>query len=92
MAESREWTNWHLTPRGWEHGSWQTDFHAQVSLPPPEDRVLTYEHREEMSSPYSRMVVTDRELWRSGNEERVTSLLEQYGPPPKEIYVPGTDD
>jgi hypothetical protein len=26
MAVSNEWTEWHLTPRGWEFGDEKTDF------------------------------------------------------------------
>ena len=36
MSLSKEWTDWHLTPRGWEAGSQQTDFGKETKFAPPQ--------------------------------------------------------
>ena len=40
MSYSDEWTEWHLTPRGWERGSERTDGPDVEFKEPPADRVL----------------------------------------------------
>ena len=39
MAASNEWTEWHLTPRGWEEGSGRLDGVGVTHAEPPTDRV-----------------------------------------------------
>jgi hypothetical protein len=50
MAESDEWEEWHLTPRGWEQGSERVDFKGTTERPVPADRMLTFRWRELMTS------------------------------------------
>lgn len=40
MPDILEWTEWHLTPRGWTRGTSQT-IEGRQSLPSPRDRVKT---------------------------------------------------
>jgi hypothetical protein len=88
MAESREWTEWHLTPRGWEHGAWQLDGPSDLKVPPPANRVLTYEYEEEISSPFSGMSISHREIWRGSNAAWIEELLAKWGAAPRKLYIP----
>jgi hypothetical protein len=85
MSLSREWTDWHLTPRGWEAGSQHTDFGKETNIDPPQDRVLTSRFHEEISSRFSKPDRSHEETWRSTDEESVDKLLKQFGSPPKLI-------
>lgn len=82
MAASREWWQWHLTPEGWVQGSERLDFGEPKIVPPPDDRVLTVEYREEMSSVYSKMEQSIRELWRSEDDAAVQKLVAEFGEHP----------
>lgn len=88
MAESREWTHWHLTPRGWERGAWKLDGPSDTSIPPPSDRVLSYEYKEEMTSPFSGLAVYHHEIWRGDDEKQIEQLLARYGSAPKQLFIP----
>jgi hypothetical protein len=52
MSASREWTEWHLTPSGWQRGSKETDFAPATKVEPPEDRVLSCVYKETVASSY----------------------------------------
>ena len=54
MSLSKESTEWHLTPKGYERGSETRDFGPDEIKPPPADRVATYRWVEEQSSTYSK--------------------------------------
>lgn len=86
MAESREWTEWHLTPRGWESGTTKRDCVGVEEKPAPEDRVLSVEYEEEWSSPFSKGAnISIRELWRGADKENIAKLLEKHGSCPKHL-------
>ena len=85
MAASNEWTDWHLTPRGWEQGDSKLDFGAQTGRPIPADRVLTVRYSESMGSTYSKMTRGTEETWRAPDAERVEALLAEHGPCPQAI-------
>ncbi|MFL6439340.1 MAG: hypothetical protein ACJ71Q_17320 [Terriglobales bacterium] len=85
MSLSKEWTDWHLTPRGWEEGSTEVDFGHVTEKDPPPDRVLTSRFSEELSSAYSKMSRWHNERWRSPDEGAVKALLEKFGPPPSSL-------
>jgi len=82
MSYSDEWTDWHLTPRGWEAGSDKTDGVGIAEKDEPPDRVLTYRSRETQTSPYSSMHKRKSKLWESDDKEAIKALLEKFGPPP----------
>jgi hypothetical protein len=46
MPISDEWTDWHLTPKGWESGSLKVDGQGVTDIAPPDDRVLTVREHE----------------------------------------------
>ena len=78
MSASHEWTEWHLTPRGWEQGSWKIDFGSVNHKDYPDDRVLTCQYHERLSSPFSQWQKYVDEIWRSDNESDVTELLQKF--------------
>ena len=55
MSASHEWTEYHLTPRGWEQGSWKIDFGDVHKKDPPPNRFLTCVYHERLSSVFSQM-------------------------------------
>lgn len=67
MSESDEWTDWHLTPRGWEEGSQKLDFVGYQEKPVPKDGVMTCRYSEKLSSPFSK----------SKNDGEIKKLLEK---------------
>jgi hypothetical protein len=85
MGLSNEWTEWHLTPRGWESRSNRVDIANITEKPPPADRVLTCRYQEVQSSMYSAMETNVSELWRSSNEQLVASLLVTFGNCPRSL-------
>ncbi|QCI13342.1 hypothetical protein E6B08_19100 [Pseudomonas putida] len=85
MAASNEWTEWHLTPRGWERGTEREDFKPTVNRDAPADCVMTCKHSEVMSSSFSPVKSTDHTIWKHSDEQLLSSLLEQYGPAPKHL-------
>lgn len=46
MAIRKEWTEWHLTPRGWEQGSTRREGRGNEWRDEPPDRLLSYQHIE----------------------------------------------
>lgn len=52
MSASNEWSERHLTPRGWEAGSEKLDMSSNI-VAPPSDRVLTHCSHSHMSSGFS---------------------------------------
>lgn len=86
MSASHEWTEWHLTPSGWVSGSERVDFGGVTEKPAPPDRVLTCRYTERLSSSFSTMDRTVRELWRRpGDDALIASLLKKHGECPKLI-------
>jgi hypothetical protein len=79
MSASHEWTELHLTPRGWEPGSEKEDFQPVREVPPPEDRVLTIKKGEHMSSGASPLTRYSKEIWRSSDKKLVDELLAKFG-------------
>ncbi len=84
MSASNEWTEWHLTPRGWEEGTCKTDF-ALTTVTPPEDRLLTMKYQEYLSSRYSKTDTRLIEIWRGQDGRQIELLLAQFGPCPNRI-------
>lgn len=85
MSVSNEWAEWHLTPRGWERGSYKEDFKSEIQVNKPDDAVCTYLYREYMSSPFSSVSKEHRCEWSSINEEEIKELKEQFGEAPKRL-------
>ena len=79
MSASHEWTEWHLTRRGWEQGSSLIDFGAVQKKPPPDDRVATYTHDQYMGSIYSQLQKSTRRTWICDDQELVKRLTHKFG-------------
>lgn len=82
MAARPEWTEWHLTPRGWERGSMRTQGRNNWK-DEPEDRVLSFQCKEEETA--SGATNLAEETWRSKTSTDIDDLLEKHGPCPKTL-------
>lgn len=85
MSFSKEWTEWHLTPRGWEGGSECIDFAGVTAKDAPADRVLTYRWLEEQTSPYSQMKQKHQLIWESPDKQAIGKLRKKFGAPPSHL-------
>lgn len=84
MARSEEWTERHLTPRGWELGSEKTDF-SLTTREPPADRLVTVRYREFLSDLGGGGEKGTIEMWSSSNRSAIAKLRAQFGPPPERL-------
>jgi len=82
MSASNEWTEWHLTPRGWERGTEKEDF-RRIDREPPTDRVLTTKWIEQQGHAYGNMHCDHQEIWRSENGDAVNNLVSVHGKSPR---------
>lgn len=86
MAVSREWAEWHLTPRGWELGSTRRSKSGNQWATEPPDRVLTFVYSETRRGADDSPACKLEESWRiSATEDVVASLvvnhlLQRFGP------------
>jgi hypothetical protein len=85
MSFSKEYTEYHLTPRGWEMGSERVDFQGTTFKDAPADRVQTYRWLEEQTSPYAKMWRGLELLWESNDKEAIKRLRDQFGEPPHSL-------
>ena len=88
MAISRQWTEWHLTPRGWVSGSSRRDGEGNVWRDEPEDRIATFVYQEQIDKAHPEPHVTVQESWRSkavGASAGIDALLTQHGPCPRKL-------
>lgn len=86
MAASNEWTEWHLTPRGWERGSKKTDFKGVTRKDKPTDSVMCMCYAEYagymVASSYRESL---EETWRLDDDELVAKLLNEFGEAPQRL-------
>jgi len=85
MAQSSEWTEWHLPPRGWERGSELEDFNYLIERCTPVDCVMTVRYSEVMSTSFSPVTEITHTLWQDSDQHLVSSLLDKYGPAPARL-------
>lgn len=85
MAASNEWTEWHLTPRGWVKGSEKDDFKGLIPRETPDDCVMSAKHSEYAGSVHSGIDRKDEVIWKHADAELVDSLLRQHGPAPRHL-------
>lgn len=83
MAARREWTEWHLTPRGWERGAMRTQGKNNWK-DDPKDRVLSFVCKEEETTS-SGVTNSTEETWRSKTATDIEDLLEEHGPCPRTL-------
>jgi hypothetical protein len=85
MSFSKEWTEWHLTPREWERGSERSDGVGVTTVPPPVDRVKTVRWLEEQTSGYGPMHRSHVADWNNGNKDEIQALMDRFGHPPQAL-------
>lgn len=85
MSLSNEWTEWHLTPRGWERGDEKTDFGPVQTKPNPPDRVQTYRYREKLTHHYASSDRGASCIWSGGEPGEISRLVGIYGSCPQEL-------
>lgn len=78
MEFSHEWTDWHLTPRGWVKGSYKVDFGEEKIVDPPLDRVLTRRYEEMIASVSAPLKIVKRNIWDNGNSEQIKTLYKKH--------------
>jgi hypothetical protein len=83
MAARREWTEWHLTPRGWQRGATRSQGKNNWA-DDPEDRVLSYVCKEEETGA-SGVHRSTEETWRSKSAENIDDLLKLHGHCPETL-------
>lgn len=84
MIVYREWTAYHLTPRGWFAGDSQTKDRPLLRRPAPLDQVLSLVYKvtvDDQGYPHRFFV----EVWRSSDHAHVVGLLARFGPAPAEL-------
>lgn len=84
MSASNEWTEYHLTPRGWETGTEKTDF-AWDEKKRPADAVQTVKVKDYLSSVFSKMEHSRDVTWEHPDKQGVAKLLKQFGEAPDHI-------
>ncbi len=85
MSASNEWAEWHLTPRGWERGSFSPDFGKAEEKSRPKDAVTTYRFSSYQGSVFSKTEESLELLWTSDDNDAVSALRKKFGAPPKSI-------
>ena len=84
MSASDEWTEWCLTPRGWERGCQREDYNRFVGER-PNNTALVMVYREYLSSTFSSLDRSCIEKERIGTEEEIRALLDLYGSSPETL-------
>lgn len=87
MAIRKEWTEWHLTPRGWEQGSTRREGRGNDWRDEPADRLLSYQYCEIHPSGSTPKITTE-ETWRTKDpaaQEQLEAALAQFGPAPARL-------
>jgi len=87
MAIRKEWTEWHLTPRGWEQGSTRREGRGNDWRDEPPDRLLSYQHCE-LQGTAGHPKVTTEETWRTKDRaalEQLEGALARFGPAPTRL-------
>ncbi len=85
MAARREWTEWHLTPTGWQRGATRIQGQGNTWAEEPEDRVLSYQYAETETSASPEARITYEETWRSKTADDIDALLKQHGACPRQL-------
>jgi hypothetical protein len=87
MAIRKEWTEWHLTPRGWEKGSTRREGRGNDWRDEPPDRLLSYQHSELHGSSGPPKIRTE-ETWRTKEPvaiEQLEAALARHGEVPSRL-------
>lgn len=87
MAIRKEWTEWHLTPRGWERGAARVHGEGNTWVEEPTDRVLSFVYQELQTDASPEVQKWAEETWRSKKAQNIDALLKQYGPCPEKLQA-----
>jgi hypothetical protein len=83
MSFSKERQYYHLTPRGWEEGSFEGDaIGRKKEIAIPIDRVLTISCYDEKTSHYSESRFYDTISWKSSDVAKIKDLKKEFGDKP----------
>jgi hypothetical protein len=85
VKRSRQWAEWHLTPRGWELGSTRLEPSGTQWKTEPEDRVLTLVYTETRTNPEAAPATSLDQSWCSKTAQELDPLLQQFGPCPQRL-------
>ncbi|MEX1013922.1 MAG: hypothetical protein WDZ80_02060 [Candidatus Paceibacterota bacterium] len=84
MALSKEYQEYHLTPKGWVMGSFKGDvLGSSYEIPIPKDRVLTIACFDELPSAFSEPFYYDRVIWKLKNEQLIEKLKTKWDKKPQ---------
>ncbi len=83
MSLSREYQEYHLTPRGWVEGTFKgNSLSATKEIEPPGDRVLSIDCYDERTSLYSEPFYYDRIVWECEDKKLIRNLQKEFGERP----------
>jgi hypothetical protein len=87
MSADRYEQEYHLTPGGWELGTFFLYGVAKKKVAPPSNRVLTIVKEVEQSCGFSAEEISWREDWRSTkfDTKQINSLLKRFGDRPTRV-------
>ncbi|BAZ39271.1 hypothetical protein NIES4101_52230 [Calothrix sp. NIES-4101] len=81
-----QWTEWHLTPRGWERGNKNhEDSPLVIKLEPPIDRILTCRYHENFSNNSVWMKSHISEVWTISDQQILDQMLDKFGSCPQSL-------
>lgn len=83
MSLTSEWTDWHLTRRGWIAGNVTPDMGPEIFRDPPEDRVATFQYHGYQSCSFAKMYREVQEIWNCGDTQLVARLIKRFGKCPE---------
>jgi hypothetical protein len=85
MAARKEWTEWHLTPRGWEKGATRVHGQGNTWVEEPIDRLLSSVYQEIEADGSSDVKKWSEETFRSKKSAEVNDALTKYGTCPERL-------
>jgi len=85
MAARKEWTEWHLTPKGWQKGATRVHGQGNTWVEEPVDRLLSCVYQEVETDTSTDVQKWSEETFRSKKTADVDSALKQYGPCPERL-------
>jgi hypothetical protein len=85
MAARKEWTEWHLTPRGWEKGATRVHGQGNTWVEEPIDRLLSCVYQEVEGDASSEVKKWSEETFRSKKAAELEGALKQFGACPERL-------
>jgi hypothetical protein len=87
MATRKEWTEWHLTPRGWERGATRVQGKGNTWVDDPEDRVVSFVYQELETAVSPEVRRSSEETWRSKEvpDAEVDRMVRGHGGCPQKL-------